>query len=379
MPWIQLEPTVWDHAKTLGLAMKLDVPDLYAAAHMAALWTWALASAPDGELGPLPARVIAKAARWPGDAEAFVGAAVAVGFLDRLDDGGLRLHGWRERHELWAARREQESRGSEKRGDDQKLRERERERKAQYRNRVNGQPPEGGDDGTGNGTGNGTTVGHVAAAATGSPSVNGTGNGTGDGMSRIVPLRVPGTNGTSNGTTVGHVPCVPGTTVGHVPCVPGTNLARPDRTGTGPGPDKTGPDRHDVTSPPTPRKRGAGFKRDDAAGGDDVAIATATDEDGHLWGSALAVLAEGMNAANYESYLAGTWAVGRDQGGGLVVGVGNPLVRDTLAQRFGPHVGRALYDVAGGPVGVRFVHRPGAGPTRDDAEEIGMQQAGGGR
>jgi len=260
VPWIQLEPTVWDHAKTLGLSLALDVPDLYAAAHMAALWTWALASAPDGELGPLPARVIAKAARWPGDAEAFVGAAIGVGFLDRLDDGGLRLHGWRERHELWAARREQESRGSEKRGDEQKLRERERERKAQYRNRVNGQPSEDGDDGTEggtdvghvpgtNGTSNGTSVGRV-------PSVNGTGNGTGDGMSRVVPLRVPGTNG----TTVGHVPPLSQGQLGHVPVVPGTNLARPDRTGTGPGPgpDKTGPDRHDVTSPPTPRKRGVG-------------------------------------------------------------------------------------------------------------------------
>jgi hypothetical protein len=103
VPWIQLEPTVWDHAKTLGLADRLRLDPLYAAAHVAKLWTWALASAPDGELGQLSPAVIARAAGWRRDAAAFVEACVEVRFFDHRDDGALTLHGWAERMERWAA------------------------------------------------------------------------------------------------------------------------------------------------------------------------------------------------------------------------------------------------------------------------------------
>jgi len=63
-----------------------------------------------------------------------------------------------------------------------------------------------------------------------------------------------------------------------------------------------------------------------------------------------------MSAANFESYLAGTWAVGRDGAGALVVGVGNPLVRATLEQRFRQHIKRAVFEVAGERTGLVLLH-----------------------
>jgi len=93
--WIELHQSVWTHRKTMILAAELDIPEVYAAAHMAHLWCWALDNAPTGDLTGLPAKVIAKGAAWPGDPSAFVEAAVAAGYIDR-DGDSLRLHNWEE-------------------------------------------------------------------------------------------------------------------------------------------------------------------------------------------------------------------------------------------------------------------------------------------
>lgn len=72
-----------------------------------------------------------------------------------------------------------------------------------------------------------------------------------------------------------------------------------------------------------------------------------------IWDAALGELRLGMSQANYESYLAGTSATAFEDDE-LTVAVSNPLVRETLEQRFRQHILRALYDVVGRPCRVRM-------------------------
>ena len=91
--WLQVHKSVLDHKKTMALAEALDLPDLYAAAHMIALWLWGLDNAPDGVL-PSSTRTIAKAARWEGDPRQFADAIVHAGYIDRDEGGLLHIHDW---------------------------------------------------------------------------------------------------------------------------------------------------------------------------------------------------------------------------------------------------------------------------------------------
>ncbi len=90
---------------------------------------------------------------------------------------------------------------------------------------------------------------------------------------------------------------------------------------------------------------------------------------GRIWDAALGELRLGMNQANFESYLADTTATGFD-GDELTVAVSNPLVRETLEQRFRPQIGRALYDVLGRQCRVRLVS--GGGRAGGGADSYGM-------
>lgn len=92
MAWIELHQAVWTHRKTMMLGAALGIEDIYAAAHMARLWCWALDSAQDGDLSRIPDSVIARAAEWRGDPQAFMDGAKAAGFIDA--DG--MLHDWWE-------------------------------------------------------------------------------------------------------------------------------------------------------------------------------------------------------------------------------------------------------------------------------------------
>lgn len=88
-----------------------------------------------------------------------------------------------------------------------------------------------------------------------------------------------------------------------------------------------------------------------------------TEDAGRIWAAALGELKLGMSQANFESYLAGTEAsVFADNE--LTVAVPNPLVRDTLEQRFRQHILRALFDVVGRPCRLRLVapERSSSGP-----------------
>lgn len=117
--WLKVEQSLLEHRKTYALADSLGIDPLYAAAHMIALWLWALDYVgPDGCLLGLSDRSIARAARWPGEAEQFVTAAREAGFLDAVEDG-LRIHDWAdyagklvERRQRDAQRKREERAGS---------------------------------------------------------------------------------------------------------------------------------------------------------------------------------------------------------------------------------------------------------------------------
>src|SRR3954463_11623333 len=76
-----------------------------------------------------------------------------------------------------------------------------------------------------------------------------------------------------------------------------------------------------------------------------------------------------MSQANFESYLAGTEATGFEDDE-LTIAVSNPLVRETLEQRFRQHILRALYDVVGKPCRVSLT----SGGVRGNgaADDYGM-------
>ena len=93
MAWIELHQSLWTHRKTVILAATLGINELYAAAHMSKLWTWALDNAQNGDLTGLPNKVIAFGAGWTGDENAFVDALVSSGWVDR-DGGSMSLHDW---------------------------------------------------------------------------------------------------------------------------------------------------------------------------------------------------------------------------------------------------------------------------------------------
>lgn len=93
MAWIELHQSLWTHRKTFILAAILGIDELYAAAHMSKLWTWALDNAQNGDLTGLPNKVIAFGAGWTGDENAFVDALVNAGWIDQ-EGGTVCLHDW---------------------------------------------------------------------------------------------------------------------------------------------------------------------------------------------------------------------------------------------------------------------------------------------
>ena len=93
MAWIELHQSIWTHKKTYLMAAELDLDEIYVAAHMVKLWTWALDNAQDGDLSGLPHKVIAYGAGWKGDPGKFVSAAIKSGWLDE-EGATLFIHDW---------------------------------------------------------------------------------------------------------------------------------------------------------------------------------------------------------------------------------------------------------------------------------------------
>ncbi|MFP5503361.1 MAG: hypothetical protein ACLGIN_12805, partial [Candidatus Sericytochromatia bacterium] len=91
--WIPVGVDLPDHFKLLGLAELLGLDSLIAMAHMISFWFWCFKYAPDGKLTRFTPVVIARAARFTGDPDAFFQALVANGFVDEVD-GELVVHDW---------------------------------------------------------------------------------------------------------------------------------------------------------------------------------------------------------------------------------------------------------------------------------------------
>lgn len=88
--WVELHEHLWTHRKTYVLSDALGIKEMYAAAHMVHLWTWALTNAPNGKLDGLSDRAIARGAGWDDDPGRFVEAALESGFLDE----DRSIHDW---------------------------------------------------------------------------------------------------------------------------------------------------------------------------------------------------------------------------------------------------------------------------------------------
>lgn len=94
MNWIQVHTNLPRHAKTLLLQQRLKLSTPQALGHLLLLWTWALENSPDGGLGRLDAKGLARTCQFSQRrAEEFLEALVDCGFLDR-DERGLSIHDW---------------------------------------------------------------------------------------------------------------------------------------------------------------------------------------------------------------------------------------------------------------------------------------------
>lgn len=95
---IRLAASFPTHPKTKKLIKRLGQGGAWAAV---CLFLWARGSRPDGDLSGMTDEDIELAADWSGDDGAFVGAMVAVGYLDG-SAGEYQIHDWAE-HQPWSA------------------------------------------------------------------------------------------------------------------------------------------------------------------------------------------------------------------------------------------------------------------------------------
>lgn len=96
MAWVPVNRSVFTHRKTMKMADLLDIPEVYAVAHLTALWTWAMDNAPSGVIPEgTSARMIAKAAEYPGNAQGFLEAILESQYLV-ASEGGYEFPNWME-------------------------------------------------------------------------------------------------------------------------------------------------------------------------------------------------------------------------------------------------------------------------------------------
>lgn len=92
MAWIESHDTLEDHPKTRKLARTLEISIPTAIGHLHCLWWWAMKYAQTGDLTKFEAGDVADAARWEGDAQAFLQALLNAGFIDP----DMQIHDWYE-------------------------------------------------------------------------------------------------------------------------------------------------------------------------------------------------------------------------------------------------------------------------------------------
>ena len=94
MAWIKSHLALKRHPKVLDLAARLGVSKPEVVGHLHCFWYDVLEYADSGDISRFTPQVLAGFAEWPGDADVFLEAMVTSGWLDRLEDGSLRVHDW---------------------------------------------------------------------------------------------------------------------------------------------------------------------------------------------------------------------------------------------------------------------------------------------
>lgn len=92
VPWIRLYQGWQRHRKTMALRKLLGTAE-----PILCLWLWAAENAQDGVLSGWSDDDIERVSEWTGKRGKALAAMVEVGYLDRADDGSLRLHNWGKR------------------------------------------------------------------------------------------------------------------------------------------------------------------------------------------------------------------------------------------------------------------------------------------
>jgi hypothetical protein len=90
MAWIESHQGLATHRKLKAFKRALRIKTPQAIGHLHLLWWWALDNAADGKLAGVDPADIAEIAMWPGNAEKFLEALKAAGFVDP----DLSLHDW---------------------------------------------------------------------------------------------------------------------------------------------------------------------------------------------------------------------------------------------------------------------------------------------
>ena len=114
MAWIQVHQQLKDHRKLLTAADELGIEPPHMLGLLVSFWLWALDNAPSGSLDGIGNRMMARAAQWSGDPDAFVDALTVAGLLKSTPDG-LEIHDWYEYTGKLLDRRESEKNRSRRR------------------------------------------------------------------------------------------------------------------------------------------------------------------------------------------------------------------------------------------------------------------------
>lgn len=94
--WVESHVDLPRHPKLLRLCHRLKVAVPLAIGCLHLLWYWAMEYADEtGALGDLEPEELALICQWEGDPRDLVNALLEAGFLDRDEDGTLRVHNWR--------------------------------------------------------------------------------------------------------------------------------------------------------------------------------------------------------------------------------------------------------------------------------------------
>lgn len=103
MTYIEAHSELRDHPKTKLLKRVLGTSIAAVVGHLQCLWWWVMDYAPSGDLTGYPNAVIANAAEWEGDPDAFVNALLGcsvrqggAGFLEFTEGGRLVVHDWHD-------------------------------------------------------------------------------------------------------------------------------------------------------------------------------------------------------------------------------------------------------------------------------------------